>query len=121
MFFFNILVWIEKRGKSTGQSSHQHYKTWCQNNSFHYIDSNEEISTMDLIDKCDALIINGSTAAIEGGSLGKKVVNIGPSGFKGAGFCEFLETKESIKKFKGFDEWISKEQIITKVDCFDMI
>jgi hypothetical protein len=106
--------WIQKRGKKTGHSSHELYKTWCQNNSYHYIDCNEKISTMDLIDKCDVLVVNGSTAAIEGGSLGKKIVNIGPSGFIGAGFCEFLETEESINKFKGFENWISKEQIIRK-------
>jgi hypothetical protein len=106
--------WIQKKGKSTGESSYQHYKDWCQKNFFHYIDSNEKLRTIDLIDACDLLVINGSTAAIEGGSLGKKIVNLGPCAYKGAGFCEFLETKESINKFKGLDNWISKEQIIRK-------
>lgn len=106
--------WIQKRGKSTGESSRQHYKSWCQNNAYHYIDSNEEISTIDLIDKCDVLLLNGSTAAIEGGSLGKKIVNIGLSAFKGVEFCVSLETKKSINQFKGFDKWMPKEQIIRK-------
>ena len=106
--------WIQKKGTITGQSSHQHYITWCQNNSYHFIDSHEKTSTMDLIDRCDVLLVNGGTAAVEGGSLGKKIVNLGPSGFKGTGFCESLETIESINKFRGFDNWIPKEQIIRK-------
>ena len=44
----------------------------------------------------------------------KKIVNIGPSGFVGTGFSKFLETKESILKFEGFENWISKELIIRK-------
>lgn len=106
--------WIEKRGKSTGQSSHTLYKKWCEKNSYHYIDSNEKIRTIDLIDKCDLLLLNGSTAAIEGGVLGKKIVNMGPSNYKGTSFCKFLETKESITGPKIFDNWISKEEIIQK-------
>ena len=78
--------WIEKREKSTGESSLNHYKSWCQDNTYYYIDCHEQVSTMDLIEKCDVLLLNGSTAAIEGGSLGKKIVNIGPSGFVGTGF-----------------------------------
>jgi hypothetical protein len=106
--------WAQKKGKITGQSSHKHYMTWCKNNSYHYIDSHEKISTLDLIDKCDVLVVNDSTAMVEGGSLGKKIVNLGPSGKDGSRFYESLETKESINSFKGFDDWISKEQIIRK-------
>jgi hypothetical protein len=73
--------WIEKRGKSKGQSARQHYKSWCQSNSYLYIDCNEKISTIDLIDKCDVLVLNGSTAAIEGGSLGKKNCKHRPKSF----------------------------------------
>ena len=106
--------WIQNKGGVTGQSSHKHYKSWCKINSYHYIDSHEETSTLDLIDKCDILLVNSSTAAIEAGSLGKKIVNLGPSGYKGSRFFKSLETKESINKFKNFDNWISKEQIIRR-------
>ena len=42
------------------------------------------------------------------------MVNIGPSGKNGSQFFRSLETKDSIIKFEGFDNWISKEQIISK-------
>ena len=106
--------WVQKKGKITGKSSHQHYVNWCQNNSYHYIDSHEQTSTLDLIDKCDVLVVNDSTAQVEAGSLGKKIVNLGPSGKNGSKFFESLETLESIDKFNGFDGWMPKEQIIRK-------
>lgn len=106
--------WIQKKGTFTGKSSHQHYLGWCKRNSYHYIDSGENTSTLDLIDKCDLLVVNDSTALVEGGILGKQMVNIGPSGKNGSQFFRSLETKASIIKFEGFDNWISKEQIISK-------
>jgi hypothetical protein len=104
--------WIQKVGKSIGQSSRKLYKDWCQNNGYHYIDSHELVSTMGLIANCDVAILNGGSAAIEAGALGKKIVCLGPSAYKGATFCRFFETIESIDNFSGLDDWISEEQII---------
>lgn len=104
--------WIQKIGKSIGQSSRKLYKDWCQSNGYHYIDSHELVSTMGLIAHCDVAILNGGSAAIEAGALGKKTVSLGPSIYKGASFCRFFETVESIDNFSGFDDWISEEQII---------
>jgi hypothetical protein len=104
--------WVQKVGNSTGQSSRKLYKEWCQSNGYHYIDSHEPVSTMGLIADCDVAILNGGSAAIEAGALGKKVVSLGPSAYKGATFCRFFETVESIDNFSGFDDWISEEQII---------
>lgn len=104
--------WAQKKLNITGESSHKHYINWCKTNSFHYIDSHEKISTLDLIDKCDVLLVNSSTAALEAGSLGKKIINIGPSGYKGFNFFKSLETTDAINQFKGFENWLSKEQII---------
>ena len=39
---------------------------------------------------------------------------MGPSHFKGTTFCKFLETKESINRFKIYDNWISKDEIIKR-------
>jgi hypothetical protein len=104
--------WIQTVGKSTGRSSHILYKKWCEVNGYHYIDSHEQVSTMGLIADCDVAILNGGSAAIEAGALGKKIVSLGPSIYKGASFCRFYETVESIVNFSGFDDWISEEQII---------
>jgi len=104
--------WIQTVGKSMGRSSHTLYKKWCETNGYHYIDSHELVSTMGLIANCDVAILNGGSAAIEAGALGKKVISLGPSAYKGTGFCRFLETIESIDGFSGFDDWISEEQII---------
>jgi hypothetical protein len=104
--------WIQKIGNSIGQSSRKLYKDWCHSNGYHYIDSHELVSTMGLIAHCDVAILNGGSAAIEAGALGKKTVSLGPSMYKGASFCRFFETVESIDNFSGFDDWISEEQII---------
>jgi hypothetical protein len=106
--------WAQKKGNVTGESSHDLYLKWCKKNSYHFIDSHEKISTLDLIDKCDVLLINCSTAGVEAGSLGKKIINIGPSGYDGCGFFKSLKTLEEIQDFKGFENWMSQEEIIRK-------
>ena len=60
--------WIQKVGKSIGQSSRKLYKDWCHSNGYHYIDSHELVSTMGLIAHCDVAILNGGSAAIEAGA-----------------------------------------------------
>jgi hypothetical protein len=104
--------WMQKVGTSTGQSSRKLYKDWCERNDYYFIDSHESVSTMALIDECDVAILNGGSAAIEAGALGKKIISLGPSAYKGASFCRFLETLESIESFSNFDDWMSREQII---------
>jgi hypothetical protein len=105
--------WIQKVGTSTGESSRKLYTNWCESNGYHFIDSDKSVSTMALIAECDVAILNGGSAAIEAGALGKKVVSLGPSAYKGASFCSFLETVDSINNFSGFDSWMPKEQIIS--------
>ena len=68
---------------------------------------------MALIADCDVAILNTGSAAIEAGALGKKVVSLGPSAYKGASFCRFLETIDSIEEFSGFDNWMPEEEIIS--------
>ena len=104
--------WIQTVGNSIGKSSQKLYKQWCETRGYHYIDSHEKVSTMGLIADCDVAILNGGSAAIEAGALGKKTICLGASIYKGASFCRFFETLESIDNFSGFDDWISEEQII---------
>lgn len=106
--------WIQKVGTSTGESSRNLYKDWCESKGYYYIDSDMSVNTMALIDDSDIAILNGSSAAIEAGALGKKIVNLGTSAYKGSTFCCFLESKESIRDFLGFDDWISKKAIISR-------
>jgi hypothetical protein len=106
--------WIQKVGTSIGESSRNFYKNWCESNGYYYIDSDMSVSTMSLIADCDITILNGGSAAIEAGALGKKIVNLGTSPYKGASFCCFLESRESIKNFSGFDDWIDKKTVISR-------
>ena len=105
--------WVQKVGVSVGESSRKLYKSWCETNDYYYIDSSDSVSTMALIADCDVAILNTGSAAIEAGALGKKVVSLGPSAYKGASFCRFLETIDSIEEFSGFDNWMPEEEIIS--------
>lgn len=106
--------WSQKKRKISGQSSRQHYLNWCKKNSYFYIDSDDKTSTLDLIDKCDMLVVNDSTAMVEGGSLGKKIVNLGPSGKDGSKFFVSLLNQHSINNFNSLSDWIPKDEIIRK-------
>lgn len=106
--------WSESIGKITGDKARELYKKWCEDNQYYYIDADEQADTNDLIAAADIVVLNGSSAAIEAGIMGKKIICLQESVYQHAGFVTTIVGKDSLSKFKGFEK-ITHEEMIRRV------
>lgn len=87
--------WAEKIGKRDGALPLAYYSGWARNKGVHCILSHERASTLHLIQQADVLIVASSSAALEGGLLGKNIITIAPSIYHRAGFsCNVHEAAQ---------------------------
>jgi hypothetical protein len=89
--------WAENIGKISGQRAIRLYRQWCDKRNIRYIASEEKASTYDLIQQADTVVLNGGSSAIEAGFCGKKVICLGPSEFKGAGFVTCYTSRSEME------------------------
>lgn len=94
--------WAENIGKRTGILSESHYRDWARRKGVHLIRSNEKINTYDLIRHADLVLVNGSSTGLEAAVCGKKVVCLGQSRYRTAGFCLHITNH---------DEWHRLEEL----------
>ncbi|SSW69713.1 hypothetical protein AVE30378_03678 [Achromobacter veterisilvae] len=78
--------WGERIGTADGSKAERYYTDWAARRGVHCIASTDTASTLGLIERCDALVVAGGSAALEGGILGKQVIAMGPSIYQQAGF-----------------------------------
>jgi hypothetical protein len=78
--------WSQSIGATDGSKIESHYLTWANSSGVHYIPGSSNISTQGLINQADIVILNGGSAAIEAGLLGKKVISLVETTYKYAGF-----------------------------------
>jgi hypothetical protein len=90
--------WGERIGHRTGRLSEQFYTEWASRRGVHCIPSTARESTFELIRQADLVIVNGGSAALEAGALGKPVVTLGPATYRTAGFCINATSPASISE-----------------------
>jgi hypothetical protein len=78
--------WSERIGATGGEEIEKQYKKWAEQNGILYIPGASNISTKNLIAQADILILNGGSAAFEGGLLGKQIISLVNANYKFAGF-----------------------------------
>lgn len=90
--------WGERIGPQDGSRSERYFTQWAQRRGIHVISSTDATSTLGLIEQCDAIVINGGSAALEAGILGKQVIAVGPSIYQQAGFQTDAFDEESMSR-----------------------
>lgn len=78
--------WGEKIGKQDGRFSERYYLDWASRRGIFSFPSSHKVSTLGLIEQCDAIVIANGSAALEAGMLGKQVIGTGPAVYQEAGF-----------------------------------
>jgi hypothetical protein len=78
--------WGENIGAVTGERSEHYYTDWARRRGVHVIPSHDTASTARLIAASQAVVLNGGSAALEAGILGKQVIATTPSTYQQAGF-----------------------------------
>jgi len=90
--------WGEKIGMADGQRSERLYATWAAQKGIFCIGSRDNASTFDLINSCDILILNGSSAALEAGACGKKIICLGHASYEAAGVAIHINNQDELDK-----------------------
>jgi hypothetical protein len=103
--------WSEKIGLADGSRSESYYATWAANRGIFCIGSKETASTFDLIQDCDILLVNGSSAAFEAGACGKKIICLGHSSYQEAGIAVHLDSENDLYKLEHLDHHKPEEII----------
>jgi hypothetical protein len=88
--------WGERIGSRDGSASERYFGDWARRRGVHVIGSTEASSTLGLIEQADAIVVNGGSAALEAGILGKQVIAIAPSIYQQAGFQSRACTPEDL-------------------------
>jgi hypothetical protein len=82
------------------------WRQYTSTHGYHFIDSSSRLSTQDLIAQADLIVVNGSSAALESGALGKKIICFGHSNYLTAGIATHI---------KNGSEWPRLEEVWHKI------
>jgi hypothetical protein len=96
--------WSEKIGIADGTSSERYYADWAKGQGIRCIGARETASTFDLIQQCDILLVNGSSAAFEAGACGKKIICLGHSTYQEAGIAVHLDKRSELHKLQALEQ-----------------
>lgn len=103
--------WGEQIGKVDGRSSEAFYQAWAAERGIHCIESRDSTSTLGLIEQCDAIVVNGGSAALEAGIIGKQVLALGPSIYQDAGFQTDIQSPSALDQAELHAELSEDEQL----------
>lgn len=90
--------WSERIGLADGSKSETFFSQWAREKGVHLIGSSEIASTQSLMDQADAIVVGGSSAGLEGGVLGKRVIAISPSIYQRAGFQTTIYSRDDLER-----------------------
>ncbi|GAA4364682.1 capsule biosynthesis protein [Kangiella marina] len=88
--------WAENIGAVKGEKSIYHYSEWANAKGVHVVSSDSKLSTYDLIQQADIVIMNGGSSAVEAGACGKEVICLGPSPYMNCRFVRCFQRKEEL-------------------------
>ena len=80
--------WSENIGKNYGWRAESVYQKWAKKRGVFVINSGNSISTLDLIDQADLVVVSSGSAALESAALGTQVISVAPSRYQAAGISE---------------------------------
>lgn len=89
--------WGERIGSQDGRKAEHYFASWAQGRGIHCIASTDPTSTLGLIEKSDAIVVCGGSAALEAGILGKQVIAVAPSVYQQAGFQTDADTPQAMQ------------------------
>lgn len=102
--------WGEKIGRQGGEHSEHHYAAWAARRGIYAIPSTDPMSTLGLIEQCNAIVVANGSAALEAGALGKQVIGIAPSIYQEAGFRDSVASPQQLAGLRLLAELEPAEQ-----------
>lgn len=107
-------IWGQNVYGVLGDKIENYYKKWATDRKFSWLGSEEELDTQSLISKCDILVINGSSVALEAGVIGKPIICTSNIIYTNAGFTLDVLNDDDLEKIPLFLENFDKRRVIRK-------
>lgn len=93
-------IWFQKVNGVSGKNPINYYTNWVKDMGYNAISSSETFESKDLISRSDLILINGSSAALEAGLMGKKIINVDKNKFTYSGVTIDVYKPESLSTLK---------------------
>ena len=107
-------IWGQHVNGVLGDSIENHYKSWAIENKITWLGSSDKIDSHSLIKQSDILIINGSSAALEAGVIGKPIICISKMFYTDAGFTVDVFDARDLNKIPIYLNKFNKIEAIRK-------
>ena len=93
-------IWFQKINKIDGKNPINFYMSWAAANNYNILSPSEVYERKDLILKSDIIVINGSSAGLEAGFMGKKIINVDKNKYTFSGVTIDIFDKNELSKLK---------------------
>lgn len=97
-------IWDKKVFGLKGTNASSHYGNWSAKSDYHWISSSDNIDTYSLMKESDIILINGSSAALEGVFFQKPIICICKTFYSNAGFVCSVIKKEELEGISSYLE-----------------
>ena len=91
--------WDENIGVASGAKIWDFYSNWAKKRNIHAINPASKISSQWLMQQADIVVITNSTAGMEAGFIGKRVISLAKSQYEGGGFVESYDSPDAFNAF----------------------
>lgn len=102
--------WSERIGLNDGSISERFFTDWARARGVYVIASSEAASTQSLMDQAHGVVVAGSSAGLEAGMLGKRILAISPSIYQAAGFQTTIYAPSDLDRVERDIIQVSEEQ-----------
>jgi hypothetical protein len=96
--------WGEPIGRNTGWRSEQHWGGWGEQRGMTVIRAADRANTYGLIGEADYVLVNGSSAGVEAGLRGRKVICVGHATYERAGFSTQIDSEDDLAQLGALSE-----------------
>ena len=110
-------IWNQKIYELDKTDIDKEFQVACNKNNFEYLLSSKQIDTNNLISQHEIIITFGSSAAVNAGVLGKKVILLGNAEYK---YAKYIDNFEKISDFLEAEIVFEDPQVIKK-QTFDFV
>jgi hypothetical protein len=96
-------LWASKVGSKSSSPAQEVWKEFSVRHGCHYFDSSATASSQHLMAQADLVVLNGSSAALEAGALGKSMICFGHAQYQNAGLALHIQRDEDWQRLGEFD------------------
>lgn len=106
--------WGQNIGHADGSRIAKYFRDWCLKTGVQFIEPTEEVTSNQLMQQADLLIINGSSAVYESATLGLPTINLARSESMRANIAYVILNEEELNKYEASELFNCDKQTVIR-------